>query len=159
KIDAEQFVELNELVGGYDHDGKVTQERTVADLDAVRAAYRYGAVLGSTSLTLIPMIEWSPYGDDLADIHTRDHALSVRARLIAAGGDGGNQVIWVTPRRISRAVDIRLGTGLPALIPQMDRWLSNIRADQTEIPRPQKIARNKPADLADGCIAADGEKI
>jgi len=159
KIDAEQFVELNEQVGGYDVDGGRVRSRTVGDLEAIRAAYKYGAVLGGESLMHIPIIEWSPYGDDLGDIHTRDHAFSVRARLITAGGDASNQVILVTPRRISHDVDIRLGVGLQTFVPQMDRWLSNIAADRAEIPRPVKIARNKPTDLADGCIAADGERI
>ncbi len=159
KIDAEQFVELNERIGGYNRDGRITRMRTVGDLDAIRAAYKYGSVLLGDGLTKLPIIEWSPYGDDLGDIHTRDHSFAVRARLVAAGGDASNQVILVTPRPISDAADTRRGVGLSVLVPQMDHWLSNIDADAAGSSFSEKISRNKPTELLDGCIAPDGERI
>jgi hypothetical protein len=41
----------------------------------------------------------------------------------------------------------------------MDHWLAAIVADGNASPLPARIVRNKPVELADGCIAPDGERI
>jgi hypothetical protein len=41
----------------------------------------------------------------------------------------------------------------------MDRWLDNIAADDAPGTRMVKIARDRPGDLQDGCVATDGERI
>src|SRR5207237_8467485 len=41
-ISAEQFVDLNEKIGGFDRDATIVPQRTVADLLAARAAYPTG---------------------------------------------------------------------------------------------------------------------
>ncbi|MEK8171002.1 DUF6351 family protein [Streptomyces sp. M19] len=41
-INKEQFLELNERIGGFDQDAKSVERRTVADLDATSRAYRTG---------------------------------------------------------------------------------------------------------------------
>lgn len=41
-ISTEQFLDLNERIGGFDEDGNISRERTIADVAAVRAAYETG---------------------------------------------------------------------------------------------------------------------
>jgi hypothetical protein len=41
-ITAAEFLDLNERIGGYDNDGNIRSERTVADPEAVRLAYAAG---------------------------------------------------------------------------------------------------------------------
>jgi hypothetical protein len=41
-ITAAEFLDLNERIGGYDKDGNIRSERTVADPEAVRLAYAAG---------------------------------------------------------------------------------------------------------------------
>ena len=41
-ITQEQFLDLNEKIGGFDDDGNMVAARTVADPVAIRAAYRSG---------------------------------------------------------------------------------------------------------------------
>jgi len=157
-IDTEQFVELNEQMGGFNQDGEIAPHRTAAEPAAIRAAYEYGVAVTGKSLANVPIIDWNSYADDLADIHTRDRALMTRARLIAADGNADNQVILVTPRQGYPELDIH-GVGLHILVPAMDRWLANIGADHGNAPFSIKIARSRPAELTDGCIAIDGEVI
>jgi hypothetical protein len=169
KIDAERFVDLNERVGGYDDDGSIVATRTQADEETIRIAYRRGLVLtGRGGLNQVPIIEWRPYGDDLADAHDRIRSLATRARLIAANGTADNQVILVYPRLSSADFALFLKSGrLDApfaerernLVRQMDRWLDNIAADHASEAQLAKIIRNRPADLADSCWATDGEQI
>src|SRR6185437_1572034 len=45
KIDTEQFLELNEQIGGYDEQGRFTPARMEAAPDAARAAYERGFVM------------------------------------------------------------------------------------------------------------------
>lgn len=164
RISAEQFIELNELIGGFDADGAIVPARSVASEDALQIAYSQGVVLTGENLGEIPIIDWSIYADDLGDIHTRDRALITRDRLIFANGDARNQAILVTPRPIyaapkpSNAAEIP-GVGLRVLIPAMDRWLRNISTDARNSTRREKVIGGRPAELADHCISAGGEKI
>lgn len=163
KIDAEQFVELNERAGGYDHDGVRIPTRTAADPQALRVAYEHGVVLTGKSLDRIPIIDWIEYADDLADFHTRDRAFMTRARLIAARGDANNQTILVTPRPVFKPLTMKTshvpGVGLHVLVPAMDRWLDKIGPDYTNVPRSLKMVASRPVEATDGCVAIDGERI
>jgi hypothetical protein len=169
KIDAAQFVDLNERIGGYDDDGHIVDKRTEADEETIRSAYRRGLVLtGGGGLNQVPIIDWRPYGDDLADAHDRARSFATRARLIAANGTADNQVILVYPRLTSadfalflkaQRVDAPFAERARWLVRKMDGWLDNIAADHTSGTQSAKVIRDKPADLADGCWATDGERI
>ena len=56
KINAEQFVQLNEVIGGYDIDGNFIQERFAADPDALRIAYVSGRINSGAGAASIPVI-------------------------------------------------------------------------------------------------------
>jgi hypothetical protein len=164
QISVDQFIELNERVGGFDANGQIIPERSNADPVALLAAYRFGELVTGKSLGNVPIIDWNRYVDDSADMHTRDRTFLVRERLITANGDAANQAVLVTPRPFYEGLtlfDIRPfpGVGWPVLVPQMDRWLTTIAADKTNLTLRAKIVGDKPAELADGCIATDGERI
>ncbi|MBL8294556.1 MAG: hypothetical protein JNN08_22115 [Bryobacterales bacterium] len=150
KISAAQFVELNERVGGYDHDGNLVAERTVADKAGLRAAYRTGRInSGGGGLGTVPIIDFRAYVDLSDNIHDRYRSLATRARLKAANGHADNQVILTNPPpRLSIS-----------FLRQMDQWLDNIAKDTSPGTAAQKVVRNRPSDVVDACWTATGEKI
>ncbi len=165
KITAEQFLDLNERIGGYDLDGKIVPQRTSADPEALRLAYQTGRINTATDgLSAIPIIDVRPYTDDTGDIHDRVRSLATRARLIAANGSADNQVIWTVPGT-SGDGERRQGPGnafdasLKEALRQMDLWLSAIKKDRSSKRGTAKVARNRPSGLSDACWTASGEKI
>src|SRR5712671_2441009 len=83
-IPAEQFVDLNEKIGGFDRDATIVPQRAVADLIAARAAYQTGRLTnGGGGLAEMPIIDFRDYNDVLpgGDIHVRYHSFSMHKRL------------------------------------------------------------------------------
>ena len=124
-ITAEEFVTLNEKIGGTDADSNRTPERTTADRRALSIAYRAGIVSSGKNLGKLPIIDSRGY--DEQGIHYIWRTFSERARIDADNnGNHGNQVIW------------RYGTGLlPGTAAQvnavtvqsfltMDTWLTTL---------------------------------
>lgn len=171
RISAEQFVELNELAGGYTAEGTLAGHRTEADTEAVRQAYSNGVVLwGGGGLRETPVIDWRWYSDDLADNHDSVRSFVVRDRLQSANGTAANQVILIDPRassylmalswlRDSSLEDSVFTQRERDLFEWMDHWLDNISADNSIGSLAEKVARDKPSDLSDTCWTAEGEKI
>jgi hypothetical protein len=151
-ITMDQFLDVNEKVGGYDVDGGFQAGRTQADIAAVRQAYRTGRLINAGGgLANLPIIDYRAYADDQAvgDIHLRYHSFSMRERLIKANGDADNQVMLHE--------DFRFGyysSSSPLLLralAEMDRWIAAIQADAGGGNQHQKVVRNKPATLLEGC--------
>ena len=150
-ISAEQFLDLNEKVGGFDRDATIVPQRTVADVLAARAAYRTGRLTnGGGGLAEIPIIDYRGYNDDAAngDIHVRYHSFSMRERLEKANGHSENHVMVVENGfgLYSSASPL-----LQRMVLTMDRWITAINADQRHGRRIDKVLRNRPADLLEGC--------
>ncbi|NUS00692.1 MAG: hypothetical protein HOV67_36190 [Kribbellaceae bacterium] len=152
-----QFLDLNASIGGFDTDAGLVPSRTVADVQAVRAAYRTGRLTnGGGGLKDVPIIDYRAYYDtqSYGDIHVRYHTLSMRARLLKANGTAANQV--------SLLEDARYGlfsTASPLLqhaVDSMDQWLTVLMADDTARPRIAKIVAARPAGLVEGCRGASG---
>lgn len=166
-ISAEQFVDLNERIGGYDRDGTIVAARSAADPQALRSAYAQGIVLtGGGGLGRVPTIDWRPYLDDLADAHDILRTFVTRARLIAANGSADNQVILIDPMldALNEFVSPDPATSVFAkrqrdLVRQMDLWLDRIAADDSPVSAPGKIARNRPPGLEEGCWQVNGKRI
>jgi len=131
-ITVEQFVHLNEHVGGLDLEGKPTGARTEADDIAVQTAYRTGRILDGARLFATPIIDVRQYGDvDPGDLHDSVRTLVTHAR-IARYGDASNHVSFTAPLAPPEpggqaAFDAVLG---------MDRWLRALSAD----PDPDRAA-------------------
>ena len=146
QITKDQFLDLNEKIGGMDIDGNLTAARTVADPDGIKAAYESGFFnvggrgLGTTAILDIDFI----YRDLAAagDPHLKFQHFATRERIRGSQGNADNMVIWsgaTTP-----------ATWVQALL-QMDVWLSGLAADKSSPSLARKIVANKPSTLKDGC--------
>lgn len=155
-ITAEQFLDLNEGIGGLDADARPTPQRTVADPIATRAAYRTGRILsGGLGLAGTPIIDYRSYSEDAAngDIHMMTHGFAIRARLEAANGDADNQVFLVEDSRYG-GFSLTSPT-LRYALTSMDQWLTALVSDESTLPAHQRVVQNKPADLTDACWSRD----
>ncbi|NIK57706.1 DUF6351 family protein [Kribbella shirazensis] len=147
-----QFLDLNQRVGGFDADANLVPSRTVADPQAVRAAYRTGRLTnGGGGLKDVPIIDYRAYADTNpnGDIHVRYHTFSMRSRLEKANGTSANQVSLLEDSTYGG-----FSTASPLLrhaVDSMDRWLTQLTADSTSRPRIEKIVAARPAGLMEGC--------
>jgi Tannase-like family of unknown function (DUF6351) len=154
-ITPEEFVTLNEKIGGFDADSNARAARSVADQPALDIAYRSGIVSSGANLGKLPIIDSRGY--DEQGIHYIWRTFSERARIDAANRDNhGNQVIW------------RYGTGLlPGTAAQfaavtlesfltMDDWLSNLltsapKATLNSVRTQAQVIAAKPPEAFDLC--------
>ena len=155
-ITTEEFVTLNEKIGGVDADSNRRAERSTADLPALDIAYRAGIVASGANLGKLPIID--SRGWDEQGIHFIWRSFAERARIaVDNAGNHGNQVMW------------RYGTGLlPSTAAQvaavtlrslltMNRWLDNLNAtapkETLNSARTQgQVIAAKPADAVDFCF-------
>jgi hypothetical protein len=161
-INAEQFLELNERVGGFDDDGNIAAARSAGDSESLRTAYASGRVnSGGGGLSSIPIIDIRLYGDALPDIHDEYRSFVTRARLLATNGSADNQVILTFPFTTKPGKKLGASFGMVAstLVPKMDQWLDTLAKDTSQRSVIEKIAAAKPADVTDACWSEDGEKI
>ena len=159
-ISVDQFLDINASVGGYDQDGKFSTARSNGDPQAMRASYQTGRLTsGGGGLKDIPIIDYRAYSDDNAvgDIHLRYHSFSMRERLIKANGNADNQVML--------AEDFRYGyysSDSPLLLSalaEMDQWLANVVADIKSGTQRDRVIRNKPTTLQEGCLTRDAAPL
>jgi hypothetical protein len=154
QITPEQFVDLNEKVGGYDVAGNVVAARSQADPLGLERVYRSGLVTtGSLGLSRTPIIDLRAYTDGINDIHTRFWSFTARQRLIDANGNAGNQVMLVYGLTTPASANPQL-----VALQGMEDWLNAIDADHHGSARSQ-VLRDKPADLVDGCFTGTGARI
>jgi hypothetical protein len=151
-ITPEQFVGLNEGVGGTDIDLNFTAARSQPDLVAQSIAYRTGQVTSGRELANVPIIDLRGSEHLFNDIHTDYHSYVMRARLDAANGAHANQLIWtwdaaLTPTNITPPPSIALKSFL-----LMDGWLSNMEGDTRDVPLSQKVLDDKPSGATDECF-------
>jgi hypothetical protein len=158
-ISKEQFLELNERIGGFDNDGNVAPTRSQGDVTAIRAAYRTGRLTsGGGGLAATPIIDYRNYLDDDKDgnIHVRYHSFSLRERLTKANGYSDNHIMFTED---SRGGSTASAVGREA-IAQMDLWLTKLSDDTSSDAPIAKLRRARPADLMDACwTRGDAEKI
>lgn len=155
-ITVDQFLDLNEGIGGFDADANHVAERTRADLAATRAAYRSGRLLNAgAGLASMPMIDYRAYTDDApgGDIHMRFHSFATRERLQKANGTYANQVMLVEDNRYG-GFSLSSPVLMEALT-RMDQWLTAIAADHRPGHPGAKVVRNKPQELTDACWTRD----
>ena len=147
-ISAEQFLDLNGRIGGYDADGRIVPERSVASKEALTTLYRTGRVnQGGGSLGSIPIIDTRRYQDPSGNIHDRVRTFVMEARLRRANGGSANRIALTGP------------PGSLDLVRLMDRWLDAVQADDSEGDAAQRIARNRPAELGNACWSAEGRRL
>ena len=150
QISTEQFLDLNERIGGLDADANHVPDRHVANEHATRMALETGRILnGGGGLTTTPVIDYRSYTDNRedGDIHMKVHGYSTRARLLEANGHADNHVMVVQGRWSFTPERPDLGT----LFDQMDNWLTRLRADTSGDDTATKVVRARPAYLVDAC--------
>jgi hypothetical protein len=156
-ISAEEFVVLNEVIGGIDKDSNFQAGRTVADREALDIAYRAGIVMSGKQYAKTAVIDlrgWDDAGTAPPGIpiHYQWRTFSIRERLDREYGDHDNQVIW----RFSTGL-LPPGTGPGSELPgeaflTMDAWLTALKADTSHRRIEDKVRRAKPANAVDFCI-------
>lgn len=156
-INVDEFLELNEKIGGNDIDGNFVPERSSGDLIAIRALYRSGLInSGGGGLANVPILHARSYTDAAGDIHDRQRDLTIRARLLRANGRHDNQVIWVGPPRQRGQTG---GVDLASLsIDTINKWLDDMAADPAPLSI-AKVVRHKPAEATDACWDQSGTRI
>jgi len=145
-ITPEEFVTLNESVGGVDADSNAVATRTVGDPEALAIAYRAGIVSDGHHLAKTPIIDLRGYDDN--GIHHIWRSFALRARLDQANGNHSNHAMW------------RYGTGLVAPAASgltlqsflmMDQWVAALKADTSDAAIEDKIAATRPPASFDFC--------
>jgi hypothetical protein len=156
-ITVEQFLDLNERVGGYDADAGFQASRNIADAEAMRAAYETGRLTnGGGGLAETPIIEYRAYVDDKAgDVHVRYHSFSMRERLIKANGNADNLVMLHEDGR--HGLYVSDSALLMRALSEMDQWIGAIQADERAGTKREKVLRNKPPSLREGCNSRDAQ--
>jgi hypothetical protein len=163
-ISAEEFVAINELIGGSSRDSVAIPTRTVADASALETAYRSGIVMSGKQLSKTAMIDLRGWDDSLVaanvppgitflsgltvfGIHHTWYSFGIRDRIVREAGDAGNQAMW----RFTRPSM----SGPAALVTEaqmsMDSWLTALKADTSSTPLEQKVRNARPASTADRC--------
>lgn len=146
-ISADQFLDLNAEIGGFDSDGERVAARSRAAPEAIQIAYRTGRILDAgQGLAQTPIIDVRAYLDDSGNIHDAFRTLSLRARLVQANGDAQNQVaFFYDPEGAGAAAS----AASDAFV-LMDQWLVALAADPDD-DRRAAMLRARPAALADRC--------
>ncbi|MDM0109356.1 DUF6351 family protein [Variovorax sp. J22R24] len=133
-ITAEEFVTLNEIVGGVDRDSNLMANRNSADT------------------ALAP-------GSFLTGIH-HVRSFAIRDRLDRDAGGHDNQVMW---RFGLSGFIVPPGTMASDAFLTMDKWLTNLKADTSTAAIEQKVKSSKPAEAFDYCVlstdAAQSTKV
>lgn len=171
-ISGEEFVTLNEIVGGTDAESNLVASRTVADTSALETAYRAGLVASGRQMAKTAIIDMRGYDDSLLDLppglvglpldqiqfrvlfgihmHWRSHSL--RDRLVKANGNADNHLMWRFGRTGFGAPP---GTMATDAFLTMDRWLAGITADTSSATIEQKVRSARPAGSGDFCLLSN----
>jgi hypothetical protein len=148
-ITVDEFLDVNEKVGGTDINGALVPQRAEGDPVAIKAMYESGLKASyNSALANVPILMSRSYTDNRGDIHDRQRDFVVRARLERSNGRSDNTVIWIasTVAPIAASLDT------------MNRWLDAMAADPAPLS-PDKVVKHKPAEAVDTCWDASGVKI
>ena len=153
-ISKQEFLDLNERIGGYSVDGDNVSARSVGNLTGIAIEYETGRVVTGSGLTL-PMIEIRQYLDDQANVHDRVWTFAMKERMLRDKGHTDNLVAWVYARNLDQAFFTRLA------LQGMDDWLKRIGAAgaQKSGQYENTVIRQKPDWLGDACWDPAGQKI
>jgi hypothetical protein len=154
-ITPDEFVTLNEKIGGVDADSNRRAARSTADLAALDIAYRAGIVASGENLGKLPIIDSRGY--DESGIHYIWRSFAERARIDAAnGGDHGNQVMWRYGTALLPATPAQVAAVTLNSLLTMDTWLSNLTVSAPKetlnsVRSQEEVIQAKPATAFDLC--------
>ena len=144
RITVEQFLKMNELIGGYDINGQWQPGRMIADPGAAEITHASGRVgtwprpgpSGQSSPTSLQHHRGALRFPQLR--HAQPHP--------AVYGDHANHVIWRHKGNPPDYAARRFDT--------MNEWLAAVEADTRNVPLRQKIIERKPALAVDAAGAS-----
>jgi hypothetical protein len=153
-LSAEEFVRLNETIGGYNNDRiwsggstgspTIPAPRMVAQADVLPIIYKSGILADGKQLAKAAIIDMRAHSNN-PDIHMPWRSWSTRDRLDRANGHHGNHVIRLHFGAVGAAATT-------LAFDTMDRWLAAVESDTSDTPLEQKIVNNKPAEYGDACF-------
>jgi len=140
-LPAPVLADLNARVGSLDIDWLESPSRVEADPAALPAAYRSGVVNEGTHLDRIAILDQPGYfPGDRYEIHDSAKSWDLRARLDAANGGHGNNVLWY-------GLQEKFGDVFGA----MDSWLAAVEKDKRSVPVERKVVEDRPQSVHDSC--------
>lgn len=168
-ITKEQFLSLNEKVGGYDNEGNYTAGRVAGDPGAIKRAYQSGLSLGGGGgLAEIPVFDASNFYDEDNFYHYQFFHFAVRERLRKANGNVDNHILWrggvtfsdlfapATANPARAAINAKVATdGWSAFI----KWVDAYKADTSTATQRAKVLARKPAEAVDGCFTVSATPV
>jgi hypothetical protein len=144
-ISVDQFLDLNEGIGGYDQDANYVPQRSDGDPGAIERAYRSGLqTVGNGGLASIPIFDITGIYNDDGGYHYQWFHFALRERLLGANGDSENHVMW-------RGNPVPFGSTWDAFV----GWVSAYTSDEAPGSQRERVIRNKPAEAVDGCWSDD----
>lgn len=178
-ISVDEFLALNEGIGGYDLDGVWQPDRERASEDVLDRAYAAGMATAGTAteetgaldpeasggLVDVPIIIVNAYSDPIGDIHDRQRAFALRERLRRPDGSADPSLsIWTIPLvgDISAiAAELSGGAedaGQPT-VRILDEWLTAAEESSSTGSWSERLAAAKPTEAADRCQLPSGEIV
>jgi hypothetical protein len=161
-ITAEEFVTLNEKIGGVDADSNRTAARSVADLAALDIAYKSGIVSSGKNLGKLPIIDSRGFDESAppvgaVGIHYIWRSFAERARIDASYGNHDNQVIWRYGTGLVPGTAAQIAAVTTASFLTMDTWLSSLlnsapKASVNSERTQAQVTAAKPAAAVDFCF-------
>lgn len=137
-----QFLDLNAGIGGYDQDANYIAARSVGDPGAILRSQQAGLQLGTNGgMRDIPVFDVSGIYNDDSGYHYQWFHFALRERMLQANGDTRNHVMW-------RGNLVPADTAWAAFM----RWVVAYKADAGAGTQREKVIRDKPADVVDGCF-------
>jgi len=162
-ITAEEFVTLNEKIGGTDADSNLIPTRSVADTAALTIAYQAGIVASGKNLGKVAIIDSRGYDEGPgnipagAPIHYNWRSFEERSRLDVEAGGHGNQVIWRYGTALLPSTPAQIAAVTTKSFLTMDTWLSTLNSQAPKATlnssRTQaQVIAAKPAAAIDFCF-------
>ena len=163
-ITPEEFVTLNEKIGGVDADSNRTAARSAADLAALDIAYKSGIVSSGKNLAKLPIIDsrgYDEFSGNLAfgqyGIHLTWRSFGERARIDASNANNhGNQVMWRYGTALTPITAAQIAAVTTQSFLTMDTWLSSLltsapKATLNDVRTQAQVIAAKPAAAVDLC--------
>ena len=137
-ITVAQFLDLNERIGGVDHDSNYAPRRTAGNASAIKRAYQAGLTLGgSGGLAAIPIFD-DATSNEADRYHYGWFHFALRERLRQANGNADNMVMW---RSVAGSAADKMFAA----------WMEAYKSDSSADEQRAKVIRAKPRAGVDGC--------
>lgn len=152
QLSFEQFIGVNESIGGFDGDGAHQTDRQQADPVTVQTAYETGRVsTGVGDQQKVPIIEVSLYDDPSGAVTDHFRAFSLRDRFTLGGPAESvpSLQIWTRDPSVTPS-----GEAGPEALSVLDEWLTAMVDDPEGGNRSDALLRARPEEAVDNCLPA-----